>query len=199
MSWPVHNKDSCYWYQNAPSGSYSIYRLGMGRFRAWEPSRPLGLHRSWLTLILLTWRIWWARNNASKWQIGFNSAFKGLNCVHLQERTNAYAAPQSLPVPTVSLPLGTGPPYYDTGFLPSQIFRQPVPLMWASELQDLYSRTSSYVTFHRVRPSVSRDSSITLSSSLLCFRILPQSIKVPFITFPSLPCYWKSCVRWKKS
>ena len=30
-----------------------------------------------LTLILLTWRIWWA-NNASKWQMGFNSAFRGL-------------------------------------------------------------------------------------------------------------------------
>ena len=31
-----------------------------------------------LTLILLTWRKWWAPNNASKWQMGFNSAFKGL-------------------------------------------------------------------------------------------------------------------------
>ena len=31
-----------------------------------------------LTLILLTWRIWWA-NNASRWQVGFNSEFKGLN------------------------------------------------------------------------------------------------------------------------
>jgi len=31
-----------------------------------------------LTLILLTWRIWWAPNNASRWQMGFNSAFKGL-------------------------------------------------------------------------------------------------------------------------
>ena len=31
-----------------------------------------------LTLILLTWRIWWAPNNASKWHMGFNSAFKGL-------------------------------------------------------------------------------------------------------------------------
>jgi hypothetical protein len=31
-----------------------------------------------LTLILLMWRIWQALNNASKWQIGFNSAFKGL-------------------------------------------------------------------------------------------------------------------------
>jgi len=32
-----------------------------------------------LTLILLTWRIWWAPNNASKWQMRFNSTFKGLN------------------------------------------------------------------------------------------------------------------------
>ena len=32
-----------------------------------------------LTLILLTWRKWWAPNNASKYQMGFNSAFKGLN------------------------------------------------------------------------------------------------------------------------
>jgi len=32
-----------------------------------------------LTLILLLWRIWWALNNASKWHMAFNSAFKGLN------------------------------------------------------------------------------------------------------------------------
>jgi len=31
-----------------------------------------------LTLILLTWRKLWTPNNASKWQMGFNSAFKGL-------------------------------------------------------------------------------------------------------------------------
>jgi hypothetical protein len=31
-----------------------------------------------LTLNLLTWRIWWAPNNASKWQMGFNSTFKEL-------------------------------------------------------------------------------------------------------------------------
>jgi len=30
-----------------------------------------------LTLILLTWRIWWAPK-ASKWQMGLNLAFKGL-------------------------------------------------------------------------------------------------------------------------
>jgi len=33
----------------------------------------------YLTLRPLTWRIWWAPNNASRWQMGFNSAFKGLN------------------------------------------------------------------------------------------------------------------------
>jgi hypothetical protein len=32
-----------------------------------------------LTLNPLTWKIWWAPNNASKWQMGFNSVFKGLN------------------------------------------------------------------------------------------------------------------------
>ena len=31
-----------------------------------------------ITLILLTWRIWWAPNNASRRQVGFNSVFKGL-------------------------------------------------------------------------------------------------------------------------
>jgi len=31
-----------------------------------------------LALILLTWKIWWVPNNASKWQMGFNSAFEGL-------------------------------------------------------------------------------------------------------------------------
>jgi len=31
-----------------------------------------------LTLILLTWRKWWAHKNASKQQMGYNSGFKGL-------------------------------------------------------------------------------------------------------------------------
>ena len=31
-----------------------------------------------ITLIVLTWRIWWAPNNANRWQMGFNSAFKGI-------------------------------------------------------------------------------------------------------------------------
>ena len=39
-----------------------------------------------LTLILLMWRIWWASNNSSRWQMGFNSVFKGLMlsfCFHI--------------------------------------------------------------------------------------------------------------------
>ena len=36
-----------------------------------------------LTLILLTWTIWWAPTNASKWQMGFNSVFKGLITISL--------------------------------------------------------------------------------------------------------------------
>ena len=31
-----------------------------------------------LTLILLTWRIWWAPYNANRWQMGFNCSFKSL-------------------------------------------------------------------------------------------------------------------------
>ena len=35
-----------------------------------------------LNLNPLTWKIRWAPNNASRWQMGFNSAFKGLNRYH---------------------------------------------------------------------------------------------------------------------
>jgi len=31
-----------------------------------------------LTLSPLTWKLWWAPNNASRWQMGFNLVFKGL-------------------------------------------------------------------------------------------------------------------------
>jgi hypothetical protein len=38
--------------------------------------RGLILVRLLLTVILLTWRIWWAPNNASRWHMGFNLAIK---------------------------------------------------------------------------------------------------------------------------
>jgi hypothetical protein len=41
-----------------------------------------------LTIILLTWRKWWA-NNASKYQMGFNSGFKGLMGTGILQRGKA--------------------------------------------------------------------------------------------------------------
>ena len=71
------------------------WNLGASTF--WNPqglSRPvMGLKKIAtrssliLTLILLTWKIRWAPNNASKWQMGFNSALKGLNRLH---KSNVY-------------------------------------------------------------------------------------------------------------
>ena len=47
-----------------------------------------------LTLILLRWRIWCAPNNASRWQMGFNSAFEGLNSIyHLLALLGAHHIP----------------------------------------------------------------------------------------------------------
>ena len=37
-----------------------------------------------LTLNPLMWKIWWAPDNASRWQMGFNSAFKGLRYAWVQ-------------------------------------------------------------------------------------------------------------------
>jgi hypothetical protein len=46
----------------------------------------LSLSTTILTLNLLTWKIWWAPNNASKWQMWFNSVFKGLKCMWKERR-----------------------------------------------------------------------------------------------------------------
>jgi hypothetical protein len=39
----------------------------------WTPQSHM-----YLTLNPLTWKIWWAPNNACRWQMGFNSSFKWL-------------------------------------------------------------------------------------------------------------------------
>jgi len=44
----------------------------------WTAIQFLVINVALLTLTLLTWRIWWAPNNVSKWQMGINSAFKWL-------------------------------------------------------------------------------------------------------------------------
>jgi hypothetical protein len=43
----------------------------------------------YLTLCLLTWRIRWVPNNASKGQMGFNLAFKGLTVFLQYHSANA--------------------------------------------------------------------------------------------------------------
>ena len=40
----------------------------------------MGKALSPLNFTLLTWRIWWAPNNAKRWQMGLNSGFKVLEC-----------------------------------------------------------------------------------------------------------------------
>ena len=43
-----------------------------------------------LTLTLLTWTIWRVPTNASKWRMGFNSSFKGLNDLTGVRQTTGY-------------------------------------------------------------------------------------------------------------
>jgi len=56
----------------------------------------IGLHVKYplffqiLTLTLLTLRIWWAPNNASRWQMGFNSAFKGLMKLEFSQQVSKF-------------------------------------------------------------------------------------------------------------
>ena len=63
-------------YQISPS-PYIENTLGKHKMKTYKHRT----HATYLRLTLnpLTWKIWWAPNNASRWQTGFNSAFKGLN------------------------------------------------------------------------------------------------------------------------
>jgi hypothetical protein len=58
--------------------SWRIWCSRTGGIRRYDNSWCTITLRPFLTLILLTWRIWWAPNNTSRWQMEFNSAFKGL-------------------------------------------------------------------------------------------------------------------------
>ena len=58
---------------------YLLLLLIITGYLKWSSNRTKKfVQKKKLTLILLTWSIWWAPNNASKRQMGFNSAFKGL-------------------------------------------------------------------------------------------------------------------------
>jgi len=77
---PAHNNIfTCFWWISEQRAIIRFYNRGRECFniKTNNPVSVYALHI--LTLILLTWRIWWAPNNARIWQMGFNSAFKGLN------------------------------------------------------------------------------------------------------------------------
>ena len=66
-----------FWYKwqfflSSPALLHSIIKS------VWIRKNYVSSRQSVLTPILLTWRIWWAPTNVSRWQMKFNSAFKGL-------------------------------------------------------------------------------------------------------------------------
>ena len=56
----------------------AIYYVEMYELMLIKDAGKLNCDLQCLTRILLTWTIWRAPTNASKWRMGFNSAFKGL-------------------------------------------------------------------------------------------------------------------------
>jgi len=58
----------------------TIFLLNYPRYCSFSPLCCFFYVHFVLTLILLTWNIGWVPNNASKWQMGFNWAFKELIC-----------------------------------------------------------------------------------------------------------------------
>ena len=80
---------------NRPEESYQLWRVIVCDLETSRIGAPYiymyeisSLRVNDLTVILLTWRKWWTPNNASKWQMGFNSAFKGLMWNILRMRVN---------------------------------------------------------------------------------------------------------------
>jgi len=76
---PAHTVFRCFvfiWERTVTCATYSVNWLV---FITEMKSVYCAVQTGPLTLILLTWRIGWVPNNAIKWQMGFNSAFKELN------------------------------------------------------------------------------------------------------------------------
>jgi hypothetical protein len=81
--WPIKSLKLLFSYNSSFSPRLTCMEITS---TLWNLSFPQ--QRYWiLTLILLTWRIGWAPNNARRWEMGYNSEFKGLkpprmwNCI----------------------------------------------------------------------------------------------------------------------
>ena len=92
-----------------------------------------------LTLILLTWRIWWVPNNASRWQMGFNSAFKGLT-FHTMWLSKCVRVYGYIRVNVVPVPTGWDSQQCNFIFWMSCLLGQEVAVRAPSEVQGLSQR-----------------------------------------------------------
>jgi hypothetical protein len=90
----LYNTNLCY--------AYTLYRLKVARIvlshSCFMPSPCHPFLFIALTLILLKWKIWWASNNASRWQMGFNSEFKcSVHWVWRSSLHRSFGSPLPLP------------------------------------------------------------------------------------------------------
>jgi hypothetical protein len=83
-AWEVNRSDTPHTHYSLwnPTLHYRVQKKRVVGFYTWTTEvQATSFHPITLTLILLMWWIWWAPNNSSKWQMGFNSAFQGLKSV----------------------------------------------------------------------------------------------------------------------
>jgi len=121
-----------------------------------------------LTLILLKWRIWWAPHIASRWQMVFTFAFKGLNLMLSSFQRPGLPRnffPLGFPTKTVSIFLLPMPSTCLAHFISLDMFTPVTPIMFGEQ----YKLWSFYL------------SSLPLSS--------PQPRTVGSAHFPNLPTF----------
>jgi hypothetical protein len=90
---------SIQWYKKGPRSNEDIMERFAKKVWNWFRDAHVFEHAGYpvpiLTFMLLTWRIGWAPNNASRWQIKFNSAFKVLKTY---SRQNVYWSSCKVPI-----------------------------------------------------------------------------------------------------
>jgi len=143
--------------------------------------RNVNSHK-FLIPILLTWRIWWAPNNASSWQMGFNWTFKELISALALRRQNTSQRGWILLSIRISAPVGEWTPVTQVAFtvhLQVSIDLSDYGLIictqhWRNQcgmfdiLTSKLSATNRYVLAYRSRPH-SVGNVATISAYLVTF------------------------------
>ena len=104
---------------------------------------------SCLALILLTWTIWRAPTNASKWRMGFNSAFKGLmdtEIISPAVKRPECRAKQSHEVPSLRMDGATAPYIYVWSYFNNLYLCLILLILSVHKIEDLLFITTSYDT-----------------------------------------------------